>query len=107
MARTLAPRVVTANDLIEGDSVFLGPNGWVRDIRAARIGHSEEDAAALEAEGLRAEHANLVVGPYLVDVSLDGGAPWPLLRREQIRAEGVPTIPVGPEAFREVGRQAA
>lgn len=96
MAKTPSPRIVTANDLIEGDSVFLGPEGWVRDIRAARVARDDAEAAALEAAGQAAERGNLVVGPYLVEVSLETGAPWPLLRREQIRAERAPTIPVGP-----------
>lgn len=99
MAREFAPKVVTANDLVEGDSVFLGPEGWMRDIAAARVARTPEAAAALEAEAAAAEGANLVVGPYLVDVALDTGSPVPLLRREQIRASGLPTIPVGPEAI--------
>jgi len=92
------PVVVTANDLVEGDSVFLASCGWVRDIRLARIAATAEDAAKLEADGLAGEAQNLVVGPYLVEVSLDSGRPYPVLRREQIRASGIPTIPFGVEA---------
>lgn len=95
MAKEFKPVVVTANDLIEGDSVFLGACGWVRDIRAARVGMTADAAAVLEAAGIEAETGNLVVGPYLVEVALDRGHPYPVLRREQIRAEGIPTIPVG------------
>ena len=98
MAKAFAPSVVTANDLVEGMSVFLAPGGWTRDIAVARIAATPEAAAMLEAEGTRAEHANLVVDPYLVEVSLATGRPVPLTRREQIRASGLPTIPVGPEA---------
>ena len=32
MAKEFKPVIVTANDLIEGDSVFLGACGWMRDI---------------------------------------------------------------------------
>ena len=37
MAKEFKPVVVTANDLTEGDSVFLGALGWVRDIAEARV----------------------------------------------------------------------
>jgi sulfite reductase (NADPH) hemoprotein beta-component len=95
MAKEFKPVVVTANDLIEGDSVFLGTRGWVRDIRMARVALTAEEASALEAAGADGEAGNLVVGPYLVEVDLEAGKPWPVLRREQIRASGFPTIPFG------------
>ena len=95
MAKEFKPVVVTANDLIEGDSVFLGDCGWVRDVRMARIALTPEDATVLEADGAAGEAENLVVGPYLVEVALEAGKPWPVLRREQIRASGLPTIPFG------------
>ena len=98
MAKEFKPVVVTANDLVEGDSVFLGACGWVRDIRMARVAMTAEQAERLEADGLAGEAGNLVVGPYPVEVSLDTGHPVPVLRREQIRAGGVPTIPVGLDA---------
>ena len=96
MARPTAPVVITANDLIEGDSVFLGPEGWVRDIASARVARTPGERAALEAEAAREEGANRAVAPYAVEVSLETGAPVPLARRERIRADGRPTIPVGP-----------
>ena len=56
---------------------------------------SADEAAALEADGMAGETGNLVVGPYLIEVSVATGQPTPVLRREQIRASGVPTIPFG------------
>lgn len=106
MAKAFDPQVITANDLVEGDSVFLGPAGWTRDVGLARVAETPEALAALEAEGRAAEDANLVVGPYAVAVSLEGGRPWPRLRREQIRASGNPTVAVGPQAAAEVARAA-
>lgn len=106
MPKEFKPVVVTANDLIEGDSVFLAAHGWVREIRHARVARSQDEAAALEADGQAGEAGNVVVGPYLVEVSLETGHPVPVLRREQIRADGVPTIPVGPDAVAPA-RQAA
>ena len=95
MAKQFKPVVVTANDLIEGDSVFLGACGWVRDIRLARVALAQDEAKVLEQAGNDGEGTNIVVGPYLVEVSVAAGKPVPLLRREQIRASGVPTIPFG------------
>jgi hypothetical protein len=95
MAKEFKPVVVTANDLIEGDSVFLGICGWVRDIAMARVAISVDEAKVLEADGMAGETGNLVVGPYLIEVSTATGTPVPVLRREQIRASGVPTMAFG------------
>jgi hypothetical protein len=98
MAKEFKPVIVTANDLIEGDSVFLGACGWVRDIRLARVALSGDEASVLETAGIEGETGNVVVGPYLIEVTLDQGHPNPVLRREQIRASGIPTIPFGLDA---------
>jgi sulfite reductase (NADPH) hemoprotein beta-component len=101
MPKQFLPVVLTANDLIEGDSVFLGRCGWVRDIREARVAASEAEAEALSGIGREAEAGNVVVGAYLVEVALDAGIPEPVLRRERIRASRVPTIAYGPAERRE------
>ena len=95
MAKEFKPSVVTANDLIEGDSVFLGALGWVRDIAEARVALSRDEAEVLEADGVAGEDGNIVFVPYLIEVSVATGRPVPVLRRERIRVSGVPTIPFG------------
>lgn len=95
MAKTFNPAVLTANNLVEGHSVFLAADGWSRRIDAALVALTTEQADELAALGSRFVDANEIVGPYLVDVELAGGAPVPLLRRERIRAEGRPTIDIG------------
>jgi sulfite reductase (NADPH) hemoprotein beta-component len=97
MAKEFKPVVVTANDLIEGDSVFLGALGWVRDVAMARVAMTPDEAGVLETGGIEGESGNVVIGPYLIEVSVASGKPVPVLRREQIRASGLPTIPFGLE----------
>ena len=98
MAKPFSPVVLTANDLTGGHAVFLTAEGWAPEIAKAMVAVIPDQAAELEALGARAIPGGAVVGAYLVEVSLDTGAPAPLSRREQIRATGRPTIPVGPEA---------
>lgn len=98
MPKPFQPQVVTAQDLVEGDSLFLGPEGWTARIAEARVAATPEEAEALEAEARKGETANHVLGVYMVPVRLAGGSPWPVARREQIRAQRAPTIPVGPDA---------
>ena len=97
MPKVFRPQVLTANDLVEGDSVFLGAAGWTRDIAAARIAATPDEATALEAEGAAAVATNRVVEPYMVAVGLETGRPVPLERRERIRAARVPTFAYLPE----------
>ena len=96
MAKVFHPQVLTANDLVNGHSVFLAADGWSQKIDHAMIAVTRDQAEELAALGARHVRENHVVGPYLIDVSLDAKVPQPLLRREQIRASGTPSIPVGP-----------
>ena len=95
MAKTFTTSVLTANDLVEGQSVFLTAEGWSPEVSRAMTAVSPEQALDLETQGARAVGENAVVGPYLVEVSMETGAPVPLTRRERIRASGTPSIPVG------------
>ena len=95
MAKAFRTSVVTANDLVEGTSVFLGAEGWHADIGRAMLAFTPEEAEGLEALAERFVDTNTVVGPYLVEVGLEDGRPVPHLRRERIRAAHAPTIPVG------------
>ena len=99
MPKTFHPKVLTANDLAEGTSVCLAPEGWSADISEALIATTPDQAVDLEDRGERSVDENTVIGPYLVDVSVDGGRPMPLTRRERIRADGQPSIPVTQTPF--------
>ncbi|MEO0822052.1 MAG: DUF2849 domain-containing protein [Pseudomonadota bacterium] len=98
MAKAFQPSVFTANDLIEGDAVYLGETGWVRDVRDAAVAATAAALSALEARAEAGIAANEVVGIYALPVSLEAGAPWPVTRREQIKASRNTTIAVGPAA---------
>lgn len=106
MAKESVLKIVTANHLLEGHSVFLGERGWTSDHRASRIANGADEAVALEALGRVDEDANHVVGVYLVDVALDSdGRPEPIHYREKMRVRARPSFwpdPVKTPAIRPV-----
>jgi hypothetical protein len=99
MSRARRPRVVSANDLLEGDAVWLGPGGgWVRDIRAAEIIRDDDLAeAALKAAEAQADR---VVGAFLAEVHPDPDGPRPVHFREAFRTRGPSNYPHGKQAAR-------
>lgn len=86
------PISLTANNLLDGEAVWLGKNGhWVKSVSAAKAFHTQEERQLAENAAARADEENLVVEPYEIEVRLEDGAPVPLKFRERIRAQG-PTI---------------
>ncbi len=79
------PYIFNANDLPSGDVVYWSGSAWVREIAAAVL---ITDDAAANALGKTEVAARRVIDPYLVEVALDKGFPWPVRPREQIRAIG-------------------
>jgi hypothetical protein len=81
------PKVVAANDLLEGDAVWLDAEGvWVRDIREAEV---IWDDARAEALLKAAEKQTLkVVGVYLVEVHPEPEGARPVHFREAFRTRG-------------------
>jgi sulfite reductase (NADPH) hemoprotein beta-component len=95
------PKILTANDLRDGDVVFLGPDRWVLDCDQALIAFTPEDAARFEAAGAKARSESRIADPYLVEVAvLPDGTPRPLHYREVLRTRG-PTVRL------DLGKQAA
>ena len=88
MARAFRPCVLTANDLFDGDVVYLAPDGaWTRRPCDARLFEDETEAnrslAAAEAQ------EDAVVGPYLAAAEPGGHlGPEPVHVREALRATG-------------------
>ena len=93
----MKPQIVSANDLLIGDVIYLGPAGWTRHLAEAVVAEGEAEAAALLARAEAEPH--LAVGPYLAEVALEGAAPRPLHFREVFRTRGPSTRP-------DLGRQA-
>ena len=81
--------------------VFLGPSGWERDHRLARVARdSDGSGGAGDLRQARRSPANRVVDVYLADVEIgEDGAPTPLHYREKMRVKG-------PSVRRDLGKQA-
>lgn len=87
MSRKFTPKVVTANDLLEGDAVYLAEDGsWTRRHGGAELitdpDRAETLLAAAEAQGDR------VVGAYLADAKAGRNGPEPVHFREAFRTRG-------------------
>ena len=99
MTRDAGPQIVTANDLLEGDVIFLTEEGdWSRDVARAAIAATAADGERLLALGQG--QSDRAVEPYLAAVEIDAaGRPAPIHYRERIRLRG-------PTNRTDLGRQA-
>lgn len=88
MTRIFTPKVVTANDLLEGDVVYLAEGGgWTRSLRQALL--LEDETAAKFCLERAGQDRGAIVDPYLADVVPDARSrPQPGHRREALRAQG-------------------
>lgn len=86
MPKSFQPSVITANDLLKGDVIYLSGVGWVRDLADAEVLTDEADAEIrlLEASARASE----VVGVYLSPVDPAGGTIQTTHFREAFRATG-------------------
>ena len=93
-------QVLTANLLRDGLVVFMTDGAaWSPWIEDAAIATSKDAALELDAKGSIAAKANLVVGPYLIDVVDEQGRPRAALLREHLRT-------LGPTVRTDLGKQA-
>ncbi|MBC8048709.1 MAG: DUF2849 domain-containing protein [Chitinophagales bacterium] len=93
MSKKNAPKILTANQLLGGYSVFWAGSAWRADLEGASVASTPEAAAALMEKGQASEQANEVVGVYLVDVELDSNAnPYPTHYREKMRVRARPSF---------------
>jgi exonuclease III len=87
MSRRFTPKIVTANDLREGDVVYLTADGrWSRFHHEAEL---IEDEAHAQQRLLHATAQKLiVVGVYLADAQSGPNGPEPTHFREEFRTRG-------------------
>lgn len=87
MPRPFTPKVVTANDLITGDVIYLAQDGsWVRCLADAALLADADKASARLFEAETQPH--IAVGAYLADATLGESGPTPTHFREGFRAKG-------------------
>ncbi|MGU3574321.1 DUF2849 domain-containing protein [Brucellaceae bacterium C25G] len=89
-------KVLTANRLLDGVSVWLGADGkWQRNLKGALVARHAQAVEALEAAGRTASQCDEVVDVNLVDVEDGDEGLTPLRLRERIRLNGPTIIPFG------------
>jgi hypothetical protein len=92
MSKAFKPQIISANDLLGGGVVYLTAQyGWSDYIAEAAQAFDRDAAAALL---VHADQPGKVVGPYLLDVTLDDGTVQPDHFRERFRETG-PTLHAG------------
>lgn len=85
-------QVLTANRLLDGEVVYLAPDGgWVESLPGAKVFTDKAEAEASLQTGAQAERAQKIVHAYLFDVTQVNGTLKPVKQREIIRAAG-PTV---------------
>jgi hypothetical protein len=93
-------QVLTANRLRDGLVVFMTDGAaWSPWIEDAAIARTKDAAVDLEAKGNAAAKANVVVGPYLIDILEEGNAVRAAHIREYLRTQG-------PSVRQDLGKQA-
>lgn len=87
MPRAFTPKVITANDLLEGDVIyFTADDTWTRELSEAEL-ITDEAVAPLRL--LDAEKQNIkIVGAYLADAKAGPNGPEPTHFREEFRRTG-------------------
>lgn len=88
MARKFTPKVLTANDLLQGDVIYWGiDDEWTRSHDDALFIEDEAEGNAL-LDRAKAQ-PDVAVGPYLADAHLNAdGIPEPTHFREAFRTRG-------------------
>ena len=86
----MTQQVITANRLTDGLVVFLAEDGcWVDSIQNAQVLSNSDDLKKRLDLANAAEQAQIVVGPYEIEVTSEGtGGIRPVRYRERIRAYG-------------------
>jgi len=102
MAKKSNLKIITANDLVEGDVIYFTQSfDWSRNYADALIVNNEEQELQLLEKAQ--EQQGRVIFPYLVDVAIDGQQEISLLHfREKFRSSGPSNYFHGKQ---EIGKQ--
>jgi hypothetical protein len=97
MAKEFTPKVLTANDLLEGDVIYRATDGtWTRwHAKAELFTDPARAQSALDAAQAEVDHC---VGAYLADARPGPNGPEPIHFREDFRARGPSNYPHGKQA---------
>ncbi|QMU57754.1 MAG: DUF2849 domain-containing protein [Boseongicola sp.] len=91
------PQVVTANDLLEGDAVWLTVDDrWTRDMAEAEL--IEDEAVAQDRLLFAISQPDVICGAYLVDAAPADSGPEPTHFRESFRTRGPSNYDHGKQA---------
>ena len=98
MPKPFKPQIVTANDLLMGDVIYLtATGGWSRAHADALVARTADEAEELLAQA-QAQQLK-IVGPYLAEATLDvHGTPQPVHFREAFRTRGPSNYAHGKQA---------
>ncbi len=97
MAREFTPKVVTANDLLEGDVVYqTADDRWSRRLAEAELIEDEAHATIRLLDA--SQQANTIVGAYLADARATNNGPAPTHFREAFRMRGPSNYAHGKQA---------
>lgn len=96
MPKAFTPKVVTANDLLDGDVIYQTATGWTRTLSEAEVLTDEADADLRMIDAH--QQTGRVVGVYLADVAQSTDGPQPAHFREAFRATGPSNYPHGKQA---------
>ncbi len=100
MSKKSNDKILISSNLLTGEVMFMGENGWIATHPHAKIARTEEEQAALNEIGLKSMAANEVVDAYLIDITLDEhNIPQPMHYRELMRTKG-------PSIRLDLGKQA-
>jgi hypothetical protein len=96
MSRSFTPKVITANDLLAGDVIYLtADDQWTRHHVQAELIDDEAHAQLRLLDAARAKNA---VGAYLADARLGQNGPEPVHFRETFRTRGPSNYAHGKQA---------
>lgn len=82
----VVPQMVTAQWLLGGESIYWTGDGWSEDFATGAVYVEKEVADAALEQVQPFVRDRVVVGPYLIEVELEGAVPQPTTARERIRA---------------------